>query len=72
MEKDYERDLLYIVLFDELLTQDLKSILGEKDKFQSQLFPKVKVPIEISMMLSKKQRKLLKYERLPIHLLTII
>ena len=48
MEEDYHRDLLYLVLFDKHLTaSSLSDIKEEKYIYTSQLFPKVKVPMEI-------------------------
>lgn len=47
IESDYDKDLLYLVLFDKHLTQDIKSLPDEQSFFQSQLFPRVKIPIEI-------------------------
>ncbi|GAA0717864.1 hypothetical protein GCM10009430_15290 [Aquimarina litoralis] len=48
MEQDYHRDLLYLVLFDKHLTaKDLNKIPGEEYMYTSQLFPQVKVPMEI-------------------------
>ncbi len=47
MENDYEKDLIYLVLFDKHLTQDLKSIPDEENLFQSQLFPRVRMPIKV-------------------------
>lgn len=48
MEYDYHRDLLYLVLFDKhIMASDLSKIASEKYIYTSQLFPQVKVPMEI-------------------------
>ena len=48
MELDYQRDLLYMILFDKHITApNLSNIAPEEYIYTSQLFPRVKVPMTI-------------------------
>ncbi|MBQ4804160.1 hypothetical protein J8L88_14955 [Aquimarina sp. MMG015] len=48
LELDYQRDLLYLVLFDKhIKAVDLSNIPSEEYIYTSQLFPKVQIPMEI-------------------------